>query len=179
MNAVRSLEAKKEVDVKIIRVVIGAFLAIGLSSVASAQSFDTKNLFFGGGLSQNKISGGSGSGMGYQFLGGYTFGQVAPQMRVDAEVGYQDATVKACDPFGFGICGNAHVKGLWATGVARYRVAPQIDLIGRAGLDFGDDDGFMWGVGGGYLLNRNSQLRLEYVVRQNVNSLQFNFVYQL
>ena len=65
MNAVRSLKAKKEVDVKIIRVVIGAFLAIGLSSVASAQSFDTKNLFFGGGLSQNKISGGSGSGMGY------------------------------------------------------------------------------------------------------------------
>ena len=177
MNAVRSLKAKKEVDVKIIRVVIGAFLAIGLSSVASAQSFDTKNLFFGGGVSQNKLEG-SKTGTGYQFFGGYTFGQVAPQMRVDAEVGYQDATVKACDPFGFGICGNAHVKGLWANGVARYRVAPQIDLIGRAGLDFGDDDGFMFGFGGGYLLNRNSQLRLEYVVRQNVNSLQFNFVYQ-
>ena len=164
---------------KIIRIMIGAFLAIGLSSVASAQSFDTRNLFFGGGLSQNKISGGSGSGMGFQAFGGYTFGQVAPQMRVDAEVGYQDAKVKACDPFGLRICGDAHVKGLWATGVARYRVAPNIDLIGRAGLDFGDDDGFMYGVGAGYLLNRNSQLRLEYVVRQNVNSLQFNFVYQL
>ncbi len=166
---------------KIIRVMFGAFLAIGLSSVASAQSFDTKNLFFGGGLSQNKISGGSGSGMGYQFFGGYTFGQIAPQMRVDAEVGYQDAKVKSPQVC-FIICvggGDVHVKGLWATGVARYRVAPNIDLIGRAGLDFGDDDGFMYGVGAGYLLNRNSQLRLEYVVRQNVNSLQFNFVYQL
>src|SRR5207245_439958 len=85
---------KKEVNVlKIIRVVIGAFLAIGLSSVASAQSFDTRNLFFGGGLSQNKIdvSGAtSKNGTGYQFFGGYTFGQVAPQMRVDAELGYMD-----------------------------------------------------------------------------------------
>ena len=83
---------------KIIRVVIGAFLAIGLSSVASAQSFDTRNLFFGGGLSQNKIdvSGAtSKNGTGYQFFGGYTFGQVAPQMRVDAELGYQDAKVKS------------------------------------------------------------------------------------
>jgi hypothetical protein len=73
---------------------------------------------------------------------------------------------------------EVEAKGLWANGVARYRVAPQIDLIGRAGFDFGDDDGFMFGVGGGYLLNRNSQLRLEYVVRDNVDSLQFNFVYQ-
>ncbi len=176
MNAVRSLEAKKEVDVKIIRVVIGAFLAMGLSSVASAQSFDTRNLFFGGGVSQNKLEG-SKTGTGYQFFGGYTFGQVAPQFRVDAELGYMDSgNVQKCV---FTICGEGHVKGLWATGVARYRVAPQIDLIGRAGLDFGDDDGFMFGFGGGYLLNRNSQLRLEYVVRQNVNSLQFNFVYQL
>ncbi len=175
MNAVRSLEAKKEVDVKIIRVVIGAFLAIGLSSVASAQSFDTRNLFFGGGVSQNKLEG-SKTGTGYQAFGGYTFGQVAPQFRVDAELGYMDSgNVEAC-PFGF--CVQGKVKGLWANGVARYRVAPQIDLIGRAGLDFGDDDGFMFGFGGGYLLNRNSQLRLEYVVRQNVNSLQFNFVYQ-
>src|SRR5438128_3275176 len=96
MSVVRSLEAKKEVDVlKIIRVVFGAFLAIGLSSVASAQSFDTRNLFFGGGLSQNKISGGSGSGMGFQAFGGYTFGELAPKMRVDAELGYQDAMVKS------------------------------------------------------------------------------------
>ncbi|TMG74637.1 MAG: porin family protein [Betaproteobacteria bacterium] len=165
---------------KIIRIVIGAFLAIGLSSVASAQRFDTKNLFFGGGLSQNKLEG-SKSGTGYQFFGGYAFGQVAPQIRVDAELGYMDSgNVEKCQTFPIlgSVCGSGKAKGLWANGVARYRVAPQIDLIGRAGLDFGDDDGFMFGVGGGYLLNRNSQLRLEYVVRQNINSLQFNFVYQ-
>src|SRR5712691_8100269 len=152
---------------------------MGLSSVASAQSFDTRNLFFGGGLSQNKIDVSgvkSKTGTGYQFFGGYTFGQIAPQFRVDAELGYMDSG--NVEKSVFTVCGSGKAKGLWATGVARYRVAPQIDLIGRAGLDFGDDDGFMFGFGGGYLLNRNSQLRLEYVVRQNVNSLQFNFVYQ-
>ena len=163
---------------KIIRVIV---VAMGFSSVASAQTFDTKNLFFGGGLSQNKISG-SDSGMGFQFFGGYSFGQIAPKLQMDAELGYQDAKVKVpCVTIPFFGCiggGDIHVKGLWANAVARYRVAPQIDLIGRLGLDFGDDDGLMFGIGAGYLLNRNSQLRLEYVIRENLDSLQFNFVYQ-
>jgi len=160
---------------KIIRVLVVALVAMGFSSVASAQSFNTRNLFFGGGLSQNSVSG-FDSGMGFQFFGGYSFGQIAPQLQMDAELGYQDAKVEFCFPF-FG-CTDAHVKGLWANGVGRYRVAPQIDLIGRAGLDFGDDDGFMIGIGAGYLLSKNAQLRLEYVMRENLDSLQFNFVYQ-
>jgi hypothetical protein len=155
---------------------IGAFLAMGLSSVASAQSFDTRNLFFGGGLSQNKVSG-LDSAIGFQFFGGYSFGRVAPQLQMDAELGYMQTGNMKLSGCPLPLC-EVEAKGLWANGVARYRVAPNIDLIGRAGFDFGDDDGFMFGVGGGYLLNRNSQLRLEYVVRDNVDSLQFNFVYQ-
>jgi hypothetical protein len=153
---------------------------MGFSSVASAQRFDTKNLFFGGGLSQNSVSG-FDSAMGFQFFGGYSFGQIAPQLQMDAEVGYMQTgkmKLSGCPPFVPSSLCEIEAKGLWANGVARYRVAPQIDLIGRAGLDFGDDDGFMIGFGAGYLLNRNTQLRLEYVTRDNVDSLQFNFVYQ-
>jgi hypothetical protein len=111
---------------KIIRVMIGALLAVGLSS---AQSFDTRNLFFGGGISQNKVSG-SDSATGFQFFGGYSFGQVAPKLQVDAEVGYMDTgKIEVCvGPF----CAGDSATGLWANGVARYRVAPNIDLIGRA-----------------------------------------------
>jgi hypothetical protein len=72
---------------------------------------------------------------------------------------------------------SARAKGLWSTGVARYIVNPQVELLGRAGLDFGDDDGFMFGVGAGYIVNRNVKLRGEYVIRENVDSIQFNFVY--
>ena len=52
-----------------------------------------------------------------------------------------------------------------------------IKLIGRAGYDFGDDDGFIVGVGAGYILNKNLKLRLEYVARDHVDSLQFNVVF--
>jgi len=46
-----------------------------------------------------------------------------------------------------------------------YMVAPQWELLGRLGYDFGDDDGVMVGIGGGYILNKNLKLRLEYVMR--------------
>jgi hypothetical protein len=56
-------------------------------------------------------------------------------------------------------------------------VAPKVELLGRAGYDFGDDDGFLFGIGGGYIVNKNLKLRLEYVWRDNVDSLQFNVVF--
>ncbi len=169
---------------KFMRAVIVAALAMGMSSVASAQGMNQKNLFFGAGLGSNSVSGASGTG--FQFFGGYGFGEVSPKLNVDAEVGYMDTgsmkkDVTVCYPFPIGCVStsiDAKAKGLWANGVGRYRIAPQVELIGRAGLDFGDDDGFMWGVGGGYLVNRNVTLRAEYVVRQHVDSLQFNFVYR-
>jgi len=69
-------------------------------------------------------------------------------------------------------------KGLWANGVGRLMVTPSVELIGRLGLDFGDDDGLMAGIGAGVLLSKNFKLRLEFVQRDDVNSVQFNFVYQ-
>jgi opacity protein-like surface antigen len=173
-----------------IRVAVAAVLAMGIVSVASAQArkppqssqqsgFDTKKLFFGGGIGFNEVSG-SDKGTGYQFFGGYGFGEVGKDIYVDAEVGYMDTgkmETEVCVPF-FGCAkADAKAKGLWANGVARFMVAPNIELIGRAGLDFGDDDGFMFGIGAGYHVNRNMKVRFEIVERENVSSMQFNFVY--
>jgi len=69
-------------------------------------------------------------------------------------------------------------NGLWANGVGRLMVAPNVELIGRLGLDFGDDDGLMAGIGVGFLVSRTIKLRLEYVQRDNVDSVQFNIVFQ-
>ena len=77
------------------------------------------------------------------------------------------------------VTASARAKGLWATPVARIELSPQFDLIGRAGLDFGDDDGLMVGVGLGYNINRQSQFRVEYDERDNVDSLQFNVMVNL
>jgi hypothetical protein len=57
-------------------------------------------------------------------------------------------------------------------------IAPSVELIGRLGLDFGDDDGLMAGIGVGLLLTKNFKLRLEFVQRDKVDSVQFNFVFQ-
>jgi len=152
--------------------------------VFAAQSgFDSSKLYFGAGLSQNDVSG-SSNGTGYQFFGGYGLGPVAKNINLDLELGYMDTGNMDVDvsvsAFGTTISasGSARAKGLWSTVVGRFALNPQFDLLGRVGFDFGDDDGLMFGVGGGYNYDKRTQLRLEYVERDNVNSLQFNLVYR-
>ena len=138
-----------------------------------APGIDTGRLFVGAGLSDNDVPG-SDNGTGFQFCGGYEFGQVAHNVAVDLEVGYMDTGNMDMRPGSF----DARAKGLWATGVGRLQLNPQFELLARAGLDFGDDDGLMVGIGAGFNVNKQTQLRLEFVERDDVSSLQFNFVYR-
>jgi hypothetical protein len=161
---------------KPLRVMTLAFVAMLFSSAAAGQGFDLRRLFFGGGVSQNKISG-ADDGTGLQVFGGYNFPRIARNFYVDAEAGYMDT-----GKFDRRTCGGRpfcppKANGPWAAGVARYLVVPNVELIGRAGLDAGDDDGFLFGIGAGYIINKNLKLRLEFVARDNVDSLQFNAVF--
>lgn len=157
---------------KIIRVSVIGLIAMAISSVATAQGFDTNKLFFGAGLSSNDMSG-TGSATGWQLFGGYGFGEVTRNVFIDAEVGYMDSGDMS-RPGG----GDVKANGLWAAGVGRLLVTPNIEVLGRLGADFGDDDGLLAGVGVGFIVTKNIKLRLEYVQRDNVNSIQFNFVFQ-
>jgi len=154
-----------------IRVAVIALIGMTLSSVSTAQVVDTGKLFFGAGASSNEVSG-SDSAVGYQIFGGYGFGEVTRNVFIDAEVGYMDTG----DMEKAG--GDVKANGLWATGVGRLMVTPSVELLGRLGLDFGDDDGFMAGIGVGLLLTKKIKLRFEYVERDKVESLQFNLVFQ-
>ena len=156
---------------KTIRVMVIGLVGMALSSIAVAQGMDTRNLFFGAGVSSNEVSG-SDSATGYQIFGGYGFGEVTPKVFIDAEVGYMDTGNMTRRG------GNVKANGLWANGVGRLMLAPSIELIGRLGMDFGDDDGLMAGIGVGFLLTRSLKLRLEFVQRDNVDSVQLNFVFQ-
>lgn len=155
-----------------IRVAVIGLIGMALSSVAVAQGLDTGKLFFGAGVSSNEVSD-SDSGTGWQIFGGYTFGEITPKVFIDAEVGYMDTgdMERAGRP-------DAKANGLWAAGVGRLMITPSVELIGRLGLDFGDDDGVLAGIGAGLLLTKNLKFRLEYVQRDNVDSIQFNIVYQ-
>ncbi|MFL6623107.1 MAG: outer membrane beta-barrel protein [Sulfurifustis sp.] len=163
------------------RTVVVLLMALACAPAMAAQrgggGFDTNNLFFGAGLSSNSVSG-SDNGFGWQIFGGYEFGEIARNVNFDVEVGYMDTGDMDVDlPFGFGTV-SARAKGVWANAVGRFTLAPQWELVGRAGYDFGDDDGFMIGIGGGYNVNKQTTLRLEFVQRDNVDSIEFNFVYR-
>lgn len=164
---------------KVIRLFTLACLALGMSGVYAAQGFNSKNVYVGAGLGSNSASG-LDSAIGYQFFGGYSFGEVQPRLNFDVEVGYMDSgnmKKTVCFPIIGCATADAKAKGLWATAVARYTLTPSMELIGRLGNDFGDDDGLMYGVGLGFPINKQLSLRGEIVERQNIESLQFNAVF--
>lgn len=157
---------------KTVRVLLIALIGMGISSVAAAQGFDSNKLFFGGGISSNERSD-SDSATGWQVFGGYSFGEVTRNLIIDAEVGYMDTG--SMDRPGRG---SIKANGLWGAGVARFVVTPTIELLGRVGADFGDDDGLLAGIGVGFNVTKNIKLRFEFVQRDNTDSIQFNLVFQ-
>lgn len=132
------------------------------------------DLYAGGGLSSNSADGLNGNATGFQFFLGYDLkGVKLGKANVAVEAGYMDSGDFDGCYFNFG-CGSDSATGLWATGVVLVPVANQLDFIGRLGLDFGDDDGLMFGVGLGYAVDKTIQLRGEYVIREDIDSLQAN-----
>ncbi len=146
--------------------VVSALLIYALASTASAQD-DLENFYVGGGLSNNMVSGESDS-VGWQLQGGYDFGTILGDANVLAEVGYMDT----------GSFNGGGASGLWANGVASLPLTGHWSLLGRVGLDFGDDDGLMVGIGGSYRGMPDLETRVELVSRDNVDSLQFNLLYR-
>jgi hypothetical protein len=163
-------------------------IALGMALLASAgiaqargQGFNEANLYFGGGLSSNDVSGDTATG--FQFFAGYDLDMVdLGAVKSAVEVGYMDSgKFEQCvNVPGFGnVCANDKAKGLWANYVASYDFTPTVSGLARAGLDFGDDDGFMFGVGVGFKVAPQIDIRGEYVVRDHIDSLQANLVYRM
>lgn len=136
---------------------------------SSGPLIDKTKLSLGAGISRNSVS--SLDETGFQFFMGYDLDQVnlLEGVNTSVEFGYMD--------YGSFPLGNS--GGLWVTGVIDGAITEQVNWLARLGLDLGDDDGFMFGVGAEYELDAKMGLRGEYVVRDNVDSIQFNFVYHL
>jgi len=127
-----------------------------------------RNLFsIGFGISDN--SAGKKDKTGYQFFAAYDLDQVNLMNGIDSSVefGFMD----------YGFSGDS--TGIWGTYVVDGLISEQFHWLARAGYDIGDDSGLMFGAGVGYAVNSKSQLRVEYVIRDDIDSLQFNFLYHL
>ncbi len=133
----------------------------------SKPLLDKNKLSIGGGISDNSV--GRNDDTGYQLFVAYDLNQVNVMEGVASsmEFGLMD--------YGF----RRDNTGIWGNYVVKGAINGQFDWLARAGLDIGDDSGLMYGAGVGWTLAEKKGLRVEYVVRDEVDSLQFNFLYHL
>ncbi len=142
-----------------------------VSNVNAEGTVDAKRIYVGAGLGFNSLPG-VGSSRGFQFIGGYEFNfKLNEDISTALEFGYMDTG--DFDRFN-GINSNANASGLWVAAVESVPLSSKTDMLVRLGFDFGDDDGFLLGTGMQYKFNTKLAFRMEYVARQNVNSLQAN-----
>ena len=162
----------------------GLFFSILMifSSVAAAQgssvTINTSSFYIGGGLGFNGHK--NGRSVGYQFLDGYQFaGKLNSDISNAIELGYMntDNFESKTLPEGTTNSSTEEAKGFWLNYVGSYPIGNKVEGLWRLGLDFGDDDGIMAGAGMGYNFNRHWALRTEYVIRESVDSFQFNLLY--
>ena len=140
---------------------------------SSTVTLDSKNLYVGGGLGLNSLSGIEfDDGIGFQMFAGYVLPTKLTEADLSIEIGYMDS---GNVDVGRG-SGDVKAKGLWSTAVITVPLKGRVSVLGRAGLDFGDDDGFMFGAGFEFKLKDKVDLRTEYVVRDNIDSLQVNLI---
>lgn len=158
------------------KVITGMLLVLLASSTAVARQFNADRIYFGGGLSSNELNGFSGDATGFQIFAGYPLDMKLGSGELAVEAGYMDSGEFEYNiPF-FGTV-STEAKGLWGTAVGKWPVGRNLNIIGRLGLDIGDDDGLMFGGGVGFKVAKNLDLRAEYVIRDHIDSLQLNVVY--
>ena len=146
---------------------------LGATGSAGAASLQADRIYVGGGLSSNDLDGEEATG--YQGFVGYELPLDMGSAEPAIEIGYWNSgDFDVRTPAGER---EVDADGIWATGVASVPLGSGVNLLGRLGADFGDDDGLMAGGGLGFDVNERVELRGEYVVRDDTESLQANFVY--
>ena len=141
-----------------------------------AEGLDANKLYVGGGLGYNDI--GYDEALGFQLFAGLPIPVKMGNARLLGEVGYMDSGNFDRTVGGFGTA-SSKAKGIWANAVVEIPAGEKINLLARAGLDFGDDDGLMIGGGVGIPAGNKMDIRFEYVVRDHIDSLQANLVIRL
>lgn len=161
--------------------IIPLLALILVATQANAGGVNAKPFYLGAGVGFNNINNSfnnnnnfnnnnDSDAVGFQIFAGLPLAVNIGSASLAVEVGYMDSGK-------FDNGGNAN--GLWSTAVVKLPLNNNINLLGRLGYDFGDDDGLMAGVGIGFPIASKTALRIEYVVRDNIDSLQANFVFNL
>ncbi len=143
--------------------------AITAASATALADDHTDRLYLGGSFSYNTIDspfdgGDSIDATGIQGFGGYQLGQYSGGLSTKVELGFSQT-----DDFDNT---NEDITGVWVAMVGEKElpeVDPNLSLIGRVGLDFGDDDGLLTGFGVGYDISDRLEVRGEFVNKDASN----------
>lgn len=147
-------------------------LMLAVSPTLSAQAeFDPAKLYAGVGIGYNDLGSGWDDALGAQVFAGYELNRW-DDLALGLEIGYMESG--SFDRKN--ASGSVSHSGLWSTALGTVTLSERFYLLGRLGLDFGDDDGLMAGVGAGGRINNNLDLRGELVERDDISSLQANLV---
>lgn len=154
-----------------------------LSSVVQADILDLNKLYVGAGFSSNSIDNFE-SAIGYQLVAGYDLDFKLAEFSTAIELGYMDS---GDFDYSLNVPGNPTnisgsidgASGVWSSAVAKYQINKDFGFLARLGYDFGDDDGIIYGAGVDYKFSPSFDLRGEYVVRNEIDSLQVNLFYYL
>ena len=143
---------------------------ISTNSVLAQQDqplLDRNKLSLGLGISDNSVR--NTDKTGFQVMAAYDLNQVNVMqgVRSSVEFGVID--------YGF----RRDSTGIWGTYVAEGGISDGVNWLARAGLDIGDDSGLMFGAGIGFNFQQVNDFRIEYVIRDDVDSLQFNLLFKL
>jgi hypothetical protein len=148
---------------------LSGFYVSTVSADESDPLLEKSKFSIGAGISTNSISGPASDEIGFQLFGAYDLSQVnlVESVKSSVEFGLMD----------YGYSGDS--LGVWATYVVDGPISGRFGWLGRLGLDVGDDSGLMLGAGLSWGVNSKTNLRFEYVIRDEVDSLQFNYLYHL
>lgn len=154
------------------------------TTTASAHCMKNK-YYVGAGMGMNSAETYSTTA-GYQFFAGYCldFNFKSPRSRTSVEVGYLDSGdfEKETDIFQNNpnrsqiVTVTESYSGLWFSGLAEYKFDNKMHIMGRLGLDVGDQTGILFGGGAGYNVTKYAQVRAEYVLHDEINSFQVNWI---
>ena len=134
-------------------------------------------LYVGGGLNMNVIDspfGGSDDASGVTLFAGYKFdNNIHQDLTTSLEFGYGNTS-----DFG----NDKDITSLYLAAVGDKKlpeIDPKLSVIGKIGLDVGDDDGILLGAGVGYQVAPAVQVRLEFINKDASSQYQasalFNF----
>jgi len=158
-----------DMTIKLVRAGLLGFISLSFPAILSAETaplLERDQLAMGGGLAINSVGQSSvDDELGFQVFVAYELPTVNVLKYVNSsiELGYMD----------YGFNGN-DTNGLWANFVLDGAIKSQWGWLARIGLDLGDDSGFMLGAGASYELSPQLSLRAEYVVRDEIDSIQLN-----